>query len=132
MSWLDEVMGLSFLPDKQLDCPGSILGANACGYPAGGIDGDRKVGSITLPIFCDHARQSKFFCPIFGDGGTNQPSPVGRHKIDSFWGDFFGGHDEVAFVFAVFVIGDDDDFSCANILNHINDRVELRSGRHGS
>ena len=45
---------------------------------------------------------------LLGDGGADEPASMGGHEVDRLGGDLGGGADEVALVFAVFVIDDDD------------------------
>lgn len=48
------------------------------------------------------------------EGGADEAASVGGHEGDVFGGDEAGGGDEVGFVFALGVVGDDDDFPGGN------------------
>ena len=52
-----------------------------------------------------------------GDGEADETAPVFGHEVDGFGGDVFGGHDEVAFVLAVFVVHEDDHFAGAQVVD---------------
>ena len=52
---------------------------------------------------------------VFCERKANQAARVLRHEIDGFWCDFFGGHREVAFVFAILVVDEDDHAALANV-----------------
>ena len=58
-------------------------------------------------------------------GRQIRPRRVLGHEVDGFGGDFFGGHGEVAFVFAVFVVDEDDHASLANFFDGFFDGGEL-------
>ena len=51
-------------------------------------------------------------------GTQINPRPIFRHEIDRFGRDDFGGHDQIAFVFAVGVIHDDDHFTRLKVGNN--------------
>ncbi|MPM21529.1 hypothetical protein SDC9_102198 [bioreactor metagenome] len=56
----------------------------------------------------DHHGQLQFFGTLYGNGCTNKPPGVRFHKVDLFRGNTFGGDNQIAFVFAVFVINHDN------------------------
>ena len=57
------------------------------------------------------------------------------HEIHRFWGNFFRGHDKVAFVFAVGVIGHDHHIALGDFTQDILNRIKLerfsRLNNHG-
>ncbi len=53
-----------------------------------------------------------------------------EHEVHDFGRDLLRGDDEVAFVFAVFVIDDDDDFAVAEVLDDLFNAVQYRAGSH--
>jgi hypothetical protein len=50
----------------------------------------------------------KLFQTLAGQRQTDQSPPEAGHEVDDFRGRLFGRDHEVAFVFPVFVVGDDD------------------------
>jgi hypothetical protein len=54
---------------------------------------------------------------LFGQRKADQTAPIGRHEIDRLRGDLLCGHAEVALIFAVFVIHEDDHAAAANLFN---------------
>ena len=51
---------------------------------------------------------------------------MGGHEVDDFGRGVFRRDEKIAFVFAVFVVHDDDDFSASNGFNGFRNRVQLR------
>ena len=48
------------------------------------------------------------------------------HKVDRLRRRLFRRHHQIAFVFAISVVGHDHDFACRDISNNIVDRVEFQ------
>ena len=67
---------------------------------------------------------------LLGQGETDQTTPVLGHEVDRFRRDLFGGQHEVAFVFTVFVVDDDDHAPVADFVNGAGDIRKWRLGRH--
>ena len=61
---------------------------------------------------------------LFGKRGAQHAATVLEHEIDDFGRHLLGSYDEVAFVFPVFVIDDDDDFSLAEIFDGFLYRIQ--------
>lgn len=62
-----------------------------------------------------------------GDRGTEYTSCVLEHEVYLLCVDFLGGDDEVALVFAIFVIYNDDKLTFLEVLYCIFDAIELIS-----
>ena len=60
---------------------------------------------------------------------ADQPAPVDGHEVDGFGGDELGGHGEVALVFAVFVIDDDQHAAGADFFDRLGDGGECHGVR---
>ena len=67
--------------------------------------------------------QLQFFAPFFRNRCTEYAPTVRQHKIDLFRSDLFCGDNEISFVFAIFVIDDDQKFSLTKIFNCFFNRV---------
>ena len=52
--------------------------------------------------------QIEFRTTFFGQWGTQYTTTISHHKIHLFGGYFFGSNNEIAFIFAIFVIKHDD------------------------
>ena len=59
----------------------------------------------------------EFVAALFGERHADQAAAELGHEVDGFRRDFFGGHGEVAFVFAVFVVDQDDHAAVANFFD---------------
>ena len=68
---------------------------------------------------------------LFGKRGAQHAATVLEHEIDDFGRHLLGSYDEVAFVFPVFVIDDDDDFSLAEIFDGFLYRIQYFFVFHG-
>ena len=66
-------------------------------------------------VFTHHQLQTKLFAAVFHHRGTNQPPAVFRHKVDYLRRGIARGCDEVALVFAVFVVYNNHEFTLADI-----------------
>ena len=60
-----------------------------------------------------------------GDGGAQHATRVFEHEVHLFGRDFFGGHYDVAFVLAVFVVDYDYHFAGTNVGNGVGYIVKL-------
>ena len=65
-------------------------------------------------------------------GKTDQTSRIDCHKVDQIWSRKLSGTDHISFVFPIFIIDDDDRFSCLQIrqgiLNGIKRKRLIRKG----
>ena len=93
------------------------------------IDRDGEIGPIHFPILRDHALQPELIGALARERDANQPAPVHRHEIDRFRRRLLRGHDEIALIFAVGVVGHDDHFSCRDVVQDVVNRVELKGFR---
>src|SRR2546427_1006139 len=90
--------------------------------PAGG---DREGGAEGRRVLSDHRGQLELLHPLWRQGQADQASPVHGHEVDGLWRDFLGRHDEVTFIFAVFVIHQDDHVAISDVSKGVFDRVKF-------
>ena len=64
-----------------------------------------------------------------GQGQTDQATRVLDHEIDRFGRDVLGGDDDVAFVFAIFLVDQDDHLAGTNVGDDVLDRSDISIGR---
>jgi len=93
-------------PDARVDCFGERCAVNA------GVD--RR-----------HKREVKLVATIFRERHTDEAAAELGHEVDSVRRDFFGGHGEVAFVFAVLVVNEDDHAAVADFFDGFFDGGEM-------
>ena len=58
-------------------------------------------------------REMEFFHSLGSQGKTDQPPGMTGHEVDSLGRDVLGRHNEIAFILAIFVIDEDDEFALA-------------------
>ena len=117
----DEVFGHGPVGHGGQDGGGPVIGRDAGGHADLGFDGDGKAGAKRRLVVLGHHGQGELVHEIGGQRQANEPPAVGGHEIDDFRGDLFGGDGEVAFVFAVFVVDEDDHPSGADVLDGVLD-----------
>ena len=74
---------------------------------------------------------------FFGDGETDEPAPVARHKVDGLGSNKLGGQRKVALVLAILVVDHNNHAAGANLIQrarHVGKgRLEAAGGvRHGA
>lgn len=111
MTGLDDVFGFSGRGNGGLNSQGAVGGGNAGGNAVCGFDGDSKVGAVLRAVFLGHHRQPEFFDHFAVHRQADQAARVFDHEVDGFGRDELRRHQQVAFVFSVFGIGDDDHFA---------------------
>src|SRR3984957_2271591 len=93
---------------------GAVAGAGSGGGAAARVDGFAERRAEHRSIAWRDRRQTQRVAALLGHSQANQAAPEFRHKVDGFRRDFFGGDGQVAFVFAVFVVHQDDHAPGAN------------------
>ena len=98
------------------DSGGAIGRAGAGGGAAARVDwfaeGRAEQGSISRR----DGGEIQGVATLLGEREANQAAAEFSHEVDGFGRDFFGGHGQVAFVFAVFVVHQDDHAAGADFL----------------
>jgi len=121
----DEVMAGRSWVAEQLDGGRAFVGGDA-GVDGLGIDGDGKSGAHAFRVALDHQRQVELLGPGSRDRGADHAFAVGGHEIDRLRRRQFGGHQQIAFVFAVFVIDDHDHLTVFDRSDGLFDGAEHR------
>ncbi len=105
----------------------AVMRRDAGGDALGGLDADREIGLELRGIGLHHRRQAE----IGGAGAVqrqaHQATAMGDHEVDVAGLDQLGGHDQVAFVLAVFVIDDDDHAAQADVFQDFRNRGEIHA-----
>ena len=71
-------------------------------YPA-----PRFALSIVIPVYNGASSIAELVGALIRNWDANQTPAVRRHKIDRLGRDFFRGHDQIAFVLAIRIVGHD-------------------------
>ena len=112
-----EILRARLWIDGGEDGDGAIGGADAGGDAEAAVDGFAEGGAVDRGVDRRHERQVELVAAVFGERQADQAAGVLGHEVDGFGGDFFGGHGEVALVFAVFVVDEDDHAALANFFD---------------
>ena len=129
MPGLPQVFGPGVRCNGRLDRPGAIVRGDARSDSVSRFDRNRKIGRMMLVSVADHERQPELLAAFTSDGQADEAAPVRRHVVDVFGADFFGGHDQVTFVLAIFIIDHDDHLAGRNVGDDVFDVAERRRVR---
>jgi hypothetical protein len=69
----------------------------------------------------------EFFDSLGSQGETDQPTAMFGHEVDGLGRHVLSGNDEIAFILAVFVIDEDDEFPRLDVPDCVFDAVKGRS-----
>ena len=94
--------------DGGQDGSGAVGGGDAGGDAFAGIDRFAEGGAEIRRVVRRHQRQAKSVAALAGKREADQAAAVRGHEVDDFGRDFFSGDSEIAFVFAIFVVDDDE------------------------
>ena len=109
---------------------GALPGCHApfgCGNAGGGADmvnGHGKGCFMVIGIVGYHLGEFKLSAQLHAHGHTDKAPAVYGHEIHVFRGGVLGGADKVAFVFPVFIVCYQYDFTLAQVLQHFFYGVE--------
>src|SRR5690348_8820536 len=109
---------------------GAIGGADAGGGASARVDGFAKRSAEKGSVARGHGGEGEGVAALFGEREANEAAAFLGHEVDGFGSDFFGGHGEVAFVFAVLVVDEDDHAALADVFEGFFDGGEWRNGAH--
>ena len=127
MTWLHDIARHRITSDGNLNGAGAIGGRNTGGYSGGRFDGNSKIGGIGCVVLIHHQRQLQKFTTIPGKRQADQAARIGRHEIYVFCAHALGGNDQIAFVFAVFIIHQYHHLALANIVDDFFYRIQFHS-----
>ena len=90
------------------------------------IDRDGEGGFEGRVVGLDHQVEFQLFATRFKKRSTDQPTSVGGHEVDDLRCGVACSDQKVTFVFAVFIVHDNDDFATANRFDGFGNRIQLR------
>ena len=122
---LDKVFGNGDRVGQDADGLSAISGANSGGNALGGVDTNLKVGAKRVPVFGDHFFNAELSEPLLRGRAADKAAPEFSHKVDGLRSDGLGRQDEVALVFAVGVVHNDDHFAGVNVAEDVWDGIKL-------
>lgn len=128
---LDDVVDGGVLGDGDLNGAGAVSGGNAGGDAFDGFDGNGEGGTVLGLVVLGHLGEAELLAAGFSQRKADQATAEFGHEIDRFGRDVFGGHDEVALVFAVFFIDQDDHATGLEFGDDLSGGGNGGMGRHG-
>src|SRR5260370_11871291 len=127
-----EVLRLRFWIDGRENGDGAIGSTDSRADAHASVHRFGESSAVNRSVDGRHEREVKFVAALFGERQADQAATVLGHKVDGVGGDFFGGHGEVAFVFAVLVVDEDDHAALADLFDGFFDGSEhFRFVSHG-
>ena len=115
MAGLHEIFRRRCRFGHDLDGARPVGGADAGGDAARGVHAHLKIRAEAFAVLLHHAVDAELVQPFGGGRHANQPAPESGHEIDGGGRDELPGHDQIAFIFAVGIIHDDDHFAFADV-----------------
>jgi hypothetical protein len=86
---------------------------------------------ILVPLRATMGGRRKGFAAFAGEGQADQATAKAGHEIDGVWRDVLGGEHQVAFVFAVFFVHQNDHATGAHVGHDVFDRRDAHGGAVG-
>ena len=132
MARLHQIAGLGIGCHGGLHGAGTVSGGDAGGDAFGGLDGDGEGSGVDGAVVGRHRRQAQVLAALARQRQADQAAAIACHEVDGFGRDMVGGQDQVAFVFAVFVIDQDHHLARAHVghdIGHGGDGSEHGIGR---
>ena len=111
--------------DGREDGDGAIGGADAGGNAKARVHGFGKGGAMDRSVDGRHEGQVQLVATLFCEGKADEAAAVPSHEVDGVGRNLFGGHGEVAFVFAVLVVNKDDHAALADFFDGFFDGGEM-------
>src|SRR5262249_11154877 len=123
-----EMSGFGFRIHRDANRPGAILGADPRRHAEARrrVDRGRVRGVVLVDPVLGHERQTERVDAIARQGKADHPARLLDHEVDHFGRDQLRRANEIAFVLAIFVVGDDDELAVPDRL----DRLLYRSESH--
>jgi hypothetical protein len=114
---LHQVVRFCALVHGHLDGARAVGRRNTGGHALGRFDRDREIGAEGGAVTGGHHRQREAVADFFGQRQADQAARVADHEIDRLGRDEIGRQHQVAFVFAVFFVDQNDHAACAQFGN---------------
>ena len=127
MSGLNNVLRARIARYGRLHRTGAILRGNPGCHAFRRLDRNREGRTVGTLVVTRHRRQAKLTGTRLGDRQANQATRVRNHEIDGFRRDMLGGEHQIAFVFPIFFIDQNNHAPGA----HLGDDFLNRSDRGG-
>ena len=90
---------------------------NAGGDALASLDGLSKRRPETRGVLLRHGKEPQVVGALFGEGKADKAAAIAGHKVDGFGRDVLSRQRQVALVFAILVVNDDDHAAGSNFGN---------------
>ena len=130
MARLNQVRRLGIARYGSLYGAGAVSGRDAGGDAFTGFDRQRELGAEAGGVLLNHQRQAQLFATLPGHGHADQAAAEPRHKVDGFRRAVFCCHYQVAFVFAIFVVHQDNHLALTDIFDYLFNTVQCHTVPH--
>ena len=117
--------------DRDADGGRAVGGGDAGGNALGGFDRNRERGAEPAMHVAAHQRQRKLLAALLRQRQADKAAAEARHEVDVLGARMRGGHQQVAFVLAVFVVHQDDHASPVDFVDDLGDRTDRHGKRFG-
>ncbi len=126
VSWAGEIFRMSVGIGGGEDGGGAVCGAGAGGGAAAGVYWFAEGGAEHGRVARSDGGEGQRIAALFGHGEADEAAAEFSHEVDGFGRDLFGGHGEIAFILAIFVVHQDDHASGADFVEGFFDGGEWR------
>ncbi len=109
----------------------AVGGRNAGGHAFGGFDGDGEGRAVLGAVARGHGRQLQALAALAGERQADQAAAKAGHEVDGLGRHVVGGQHQVAFVFAVFFVDQDDHAPGAHVGHDVFDGRDGHGGEGG-
>src|SRR5262249_55756241 len=99
-------------------------GGGAGGHAAARVHGDSERRAHGRGVLGHHHPELELVQALAGHRHADQAPPVGRHEVHAFRRDLVGGHDQIALVFTILVVDDQQHPALPDLLDAFLDRGE--------
>ena len=88
------------------------------------VDAHREGGLVVVGVLRDHRGEAEPVAQVARHGHADEAPAVDGHEVDVVGRGEFARADEVAFVFSVLVVGDEDDLAGAKVFERLFNGIE--------
>ena len=113
---LGQVGRTALCSGQHADCLGTVPRTDPGSHTFGGIDRHREIGPVQFAVVRHHALQTELPRTRHGKRDANETTAVFGHEIDRLGRHFARGHDQIALVLALGIIGHNDHLAGAHVL----------------
>jgi hypothetical protein len=131
MAWGDDLLAPTFGIDRDRNGVGAVVRGDAGRDPLGRLDRDGEGGLVAGAVVPAHEGEAKLLDALAGQGEADQAAGVAGHEVDRVGGGELRGDHQVAFVFAILVIDQDEHAAVAGLLDQLVDAGEVLRQRGG-